>query len=263
MKSAVLHLSLCVFLKFASSDTKDEAAVRVVPNRSQFFQYESASLICELQGNSSSGWKIKRNTSKYVNKDCFNFCDEIKKSSCYFDDLYPSDTGVYWCESAAGESSNTVTIAVTGGSVILDSPVLPVIEGDDVTLSCRSKKTVSSHHTADFYKDGLLIRTSSTGNMTINSVSRSDEGLYRCNISGAGASPASRLTVRAFDAPAAQVMSVFRLIWHVVVATPYLLSTILLILIYRDNRRAARLVGGDRSYDVVMEIDEDKTRYRY
>ncbi|KAM8747296.1 uncharacterized protein AB9X84_015360 isoform 2-T3 [Acanthopagrus schlegelii] len=262
MKSAVLLFSLCVFLKFVSSDTKDEAALRVVPNRSQFFQYESVSLICELQGNSSSGWTIKRNTSKNINKDCFNFCDEIKKSYCYFDDIYPSDTGVYWCESAAGGSSNSVSISVTGGSVILEGPVLPVMVGDDVTLSCRSKKTVSSGLTAVFYKDGLLIRTSSTGNMTIRSISRSDEGLYRCNISGAGASPASRLTVRA-DAPAAQVMSVFRLTWHVVVATPYLLSTILLILIYRDNRRAARLVGGDRSYDVVMETEEDKTRYRY
>ncbi|XP_036967456.1 sialoadhesin-like isoform X3 [Acanthopagrus latus] len=223
MKSAVLLFSLCVFLKFVSSDTKDEAALRVVPNRSQFFQYESVSLI-------------------YV---------------------YPSDTGVYWCESAAGESSNSVSISVTGGDVILEGPVLPVMEGDDVTLSCRSKKTVSCNLTADFYKDGLLIGSSSTGNMTIHSVSRSDEGLYRCNISGAGASPASRLTVRAADAPAAQVMSVFRLIWHVVVATPYLLSTILLILIYRDNRRAARLVGGDRSYDVVMETEDDKPRYRY
>ena len=90
------------------------AALRVVPNRSQFFQYESVSLICELQGNSSTGWRIKRNTSKYINKDCFNFCDEIKKSSCYFEDVYPSDTGVYWCESAAGGSSNSVSISVTG-----------------------------------------------------------------------------------------------------------------------------------------------------
>ncbi|XP_030286921.1 carcinoembryonic antigen-related cell adhesion molecule 20-like isoform X2 [Sparus aurata] len=152
---------------------------------------------------------------------------------------------------------------MTAGDVILESPVLPVMEGDDVTLSCRSKKTVSCNHTADFYKDGLLIRTSSTGNMTIHSVSRSDEDLYRCNISGTGASIESGLNVRAVDAPAAQVMSVFRLIWHVVVATPYLLSTILLILIYRDNRRAARLVRGDRSYDVVMETEEDKTTYRY
>ncbi|XP_030286037.1 Fc receptor-like protein 5 [Sparus aurata] len=262
MKSAVLHLSLCVLLKFASSDAKHKAVLRVVPNRSQFFQYESVSLICELQGNSSE-WTIKRNTTKNINGECPPSLNRINKSYCYFEDVYSPDTGVYWCESAAGESSNTVTITMTAGDVILESPVLPVMEGDDVTLSCRSKKTVSSHHTADFYKDGLLIRTNSTGNMTIHRVSRSDEGLYRCNISGAGASIESRLIVRAVDAPAAQVMSVFRLTCHVVVATPYLLSTILLILIYRENRRAARLVRGDRSYDVVMETEEDKTTYRY
>ncbi|XP_030286039.1 low affinity immunoglobulin gamma Fc region receptor II-like [Sparus aurata] len=195
MKTAVLHLSLCVFLKFVSSDTKDEAVLRVVPNRSQFFWYESVSLICEPQGNSSE-WTIKRNTTKNINEQCPPSLHRINKSYCYFDDVYSGDTGVYWCESAAGESSNSVTITVTAGDVILESPVLPVMEGDDVTLSCRSKKTVSSNHTADFYKYGLLIRTSSTGNMTINRVSRSDEGLYRCNISGTGASIESRLTVR-------------------------------------------------------------------
>ena len=91
---------------------------------------------------------------------------------------------------------NIMMICPSGGDVILEGPVLPVMEGDDVTLSCRSKKTVSCNLTADFYKDGLLIGSSSTGNMTIHSVSRSDEGLYRCNISGAGASIESRLTVR-------------------------------------------------------------------
>ena len=98
--------------------------------------------------------------------------------------------------TVAAALHNVMMICPSGGEVILESPVLPVKEGDDVTLSCRSKKTVSSNHTADFYKDGLLIRSSSTGNMTIHSVSRSDEGLYRCNISGAGASIESRLTVR-------------------------------------------------------------------
>ncbi len=84
-------------------------------------------------------------------------------------------------------------ICHSGGHVILDSPVLPVMEGDDVTLSCR-EKTSSSDLTADFYKDGLLMGSSSTGNMTIHSVSKSDEGFYKCSISGAE-SPDSRLTV--------------------------------------------------------------------
>ncbi|XP_023254703.1 sialoadhesin-like, partial [Seriola lalandi dorsalis] len=80
------------------------------------------------------------------------------------------------------------------GSVILESPVLPVMEGESVSLRCRTRKNVSDL-TADFYKDGLLIGSSSTGNITIESVSRSDDGLYKCNISGAGESPQSRLMV--------------------------------------------------------------------
>ncbi|XP_042257395.1 uncharacterized protein LOC121889477 isoform X2 [Thunnus maccoyii] len=54
----------------------------------------------------------------------------------------------------------------------------------------------SSNLTAEFYRDGLHIGSSSTGHMTIHSVSKSDEGLYKCYISGAGESPDSWLAVR-------------------------------------------------------------------
>uniref|UniRef100_A0AAZ1XQV7 Ig-like domain-containing protein n=1 Tax=Oreochromis aureus TaxID=47969 RepID=A0AAZ1XQV7_OREAU len=81
-----------------------------------------------------------------------------------------------------------------GGSVILQSPVLPVMEGDDVTLLCKTK-TTPSNLPAAFYKDGSLIRKQPTGHMTIQHVSRSDEGLYKCDISGHGESPSSWITV--------------------------------------------------------------------
>lgn len=79
--------------------------------------------------------------------------------------------------------------------MILEGPVLPVAEGDAVTLSCRNK-TSSSSVPAVFYKDGLFIGISTTGNMTIHTVYKSHEGLYRCNISGEGESPGSWLAVR-------------------------------------------------------------------
>uniref|UniRef100_A0AAZ1XBH9 Ig-like domain-containing protein n=1 Tax=Oreochromis aureus TaxID=47969 RepID=A0AAZ1XBH9_OREAU len=104
------------------------------------------------------------------------------------------DSGVYWCESREGPISNMVNLTVTGGSVILQSPVLPVMEGDDVTLLCKTK-TTPSNLTAAFYKDGSLIRKQPTGHMTIQHVSRSDEGLYKCDISGHGESPSSWITV--------------------------------------------------------------------
>ncbi|XP_070710458.1 high affinity immunoglobulin gamma Fc receptor I-like [Pempheris klunzingeri] len=176
------------------------AALRVLPNRSQFFQYESVSLSCEQPGDSSD-WRVKMNTSSQINQDCvrdgFPSWNETTESGCLIPDLYPSDTGVYWCESAAGGCSDAVSITVTGGPVILEGPALPVMEGDAVTLSCRNQKTPSSNLTSDFYKDGRLIGSSSTGNLSIHRVSQSDEGLYRCNISGAGESLHSRLTVRA------------------------------------------------------------------
>lgn len=87
-------------------------------------------------------------------------------------------------------------ICPSGSSVILESPVLPVMVGDDVTLSCIAKTTSSSTLTAGFYKDGVLVRTSATANMSIHGVSKADEGLYKCTISEAGESPDSWLTVR-------------------------------------------------------------------
>ncbi|XP_020513284.2 low affinity immunoglobulin gamma Fc region receptor II-b [Labrus bergylta] len=182
------------------------AILRVLPNRSQFFRYESVSLSCEQLGG-STGWTVKRNTSKNTNEGCSKVWDGKNESECFSNDLYPFDSGVYWCESAAGECSDTVNITVYRGSVILESPALPVMEGGDVTLRCTNRNTSSSDSsdfdmtdssniTAEFYKNGLFIRSSSTGNMTIRGVSKSNEGLYKCNIPGVGQSLDSWLTVR-------------------------------------------------------------------
>ena len=77
--------------------------------------------------------------------------------------------------------------------MILQSPVLPVMEGEDLTLTCKTK--TSSNLPAGFYKDGSFIRTEPAGHMTIHHVSRSDEGLYKCNISSVGESPPSWVSV--------------------------------------------------------------------
>ena len=77
--------------------------------------------------------------------------------------------------------------------MILESPALPVMEGDNVTLQCR--KEGASKGRANFYKDGLLVNTSSAGELIIHSVSKSDEGLYKCSISGLGESAESWLAV--------------------------------------------------------------------
>ncbi|XP_039462282.1 low affinity immunoglobulin gamma Fc region receptor II-a-like [Oreochromis aureus] len=117
-------------------------------------------------------------------------------SYCTISNVYPEDSGEYWCETEGGNRSNKINITVTVGSVILESPAIPVIEEGNVTLWCRNK-TASSNFTTDFYKYGHPVHNSSTGNMTIHRVSKSDEGLYKCSISGVGESSESWLSVRA------------------------------------------------------------------
>ncbi|XP_014835709.1 PREDICTED: Fc receptor-like A, partial [Poecilia mexicana] len=95
---------------------------------------------------------------------------------------------------SGSSSSSSIQLSVSGGSVILQSPVLPVMEGDDVTLSCRAKSPAHNLPAA-FYKDGSFIGHETTGNLTLNPVRRSDEGLYKCSISGQGESPSSRISV--------------------------------------------------------------------
>ncbi|KAL3050831.1 hypothetical protein OYC64_001154 [Pagothenia borchgrevinki] len=170
----------------------NEAAFRIVSTRLQLFEQESVSFHCEgLDG--STQLRGIRDAGEFIST-----CSEkTPVLYCTIKRAYSGDSGDYWCEADGGERSHSVTISVNGGSVILESPVLPVREGSAVTLSCRNKTTTSSILSADFYKDGHLIRSSSTGNITIQNVSKSDEGLYKCSISDSEESPESRLTVRA------------------------------------------------------------------
>ncbi|XP_059210525.1 low affinity immunoglobulin gamma Fc region receptor II-b-like [Centropristis striata] len=167
----------------------DAAFLRITPNRLQHFKSDSVSFDC-VGSDASTNLRVKKT------KDCDPECDieTYAGSSSTIDRIYPSDSGEYWCETGGGERNNRVNITVTAGPVILESPVRPVMEGESVTLSCRTK--TSTNLPADFFKDGRLIMESSSAEATIQNVSKSDEGLYRCSISGGGRSPESWLAVR-------------------------------------------------------------------
>ncbi|KAM3591099.1 uncharacterized protein V6R79_022379 [Siganus canaliculatus] len=249
----VAALTLLLLLNSLDS-TSARVSLTVSPKRSQFFKYERFLVSCEEDGSGDeeeaegAGWRVMKRMTDGEVFPC--------PSSCLISAAFPStDTGEYWCQTGPGETSNTVNITVTGGAVILDSPVLPVPAGDNVTLTCRQEAS-TCNLTADFYKDGVHVGTRSTGTLSLVGVSGSDEGLYSCKVCGHEESPRSFLAVRA--PPREQStphLSVFTLVRPLVVGAPYLLSTVVLGLIYWDRTRAKRTRRGRQACDdVVMEM---------
>ncbi|XP_026180435.1 low affinity immunoglobulin gamma Fc region receptor II-c-like isoform X2 [Mastacembelus armatus] len=159
------------------------------PNRSQFFRYDYISLTC-----APSKWTVKRNTSQRTSQTCNRDFGALQQSSCNLMNVYPSDSGVYWCESEQKQRSNILNITVAAGPVILEMPPLPVTEGDEVVLRCSFKEK-STPKSPSFYKNDVFIGTESEGKMILPAVSKSDEGFYKCQHPTEGESPQSFLAV--------------------------------------------------------------------
>ncbi|XP_039679381.1 high affinity immunoglobulin gamma Fc receptor I-like isoform X2 [Perca fluviatilis] len=189
-----IRLLMTVFLQLGAHTQKVDGAFWIIPTRLQLFEYESVSFKC-VGFDGLTGWNVLRNIKTEISTCGLSKWGVSNESSCTIKGAFPDDSGEYWCESGGGKRSISVHITVTAGSVILESPAHPVMEGEAVSLSCRNK-TSSFNLRADFYKYGRLVSSSSTGEMTLRSVSKSDEGLYMCSISGVGESPESWLSIR-------------------------------------------------------------------
>ncbi|XP_065108575.1 leukocyte immunoglobulin-like receptor subfamily A member 3 [Paramisgurnus dabryanus] len=169
-------------------------SLTISSNRSQHFSSESLSLSCE-DHSKSTGWTVRRYTNTLGTCSSSIFGSE-PGSTCTIRSLYTSDTGVYWCQSESGEKLHHVNISVHDVDVILDSPVHPVTEGDNLTLCCLYRDKKPSKLKAEFYKDGSLVQNQTTGDMMIiPTVSKSHEGFYYCKHPERGASPKSWISV--------------------------------------------------------------------
>ncbi|XP_030635216.1 Fc receptor-like protein 3 [Chanos chanos] len=175
-----------------SSGLSPPASLIISSNKTQHFTSDSLSLSCEVQSN-STGWTVRRYTDNGEVSSCSSDWGSVTGSTCSISSLQSSDSGVYWCQSDSGGNSNPLNITVTYGDVILESPVHPVTEGDTLTLHCRYRYDPSDLR-ADFYKDGSVLQNQTTGEMTIPTVSKSDEGLYWCKHPERGESPKSWIT---------------------------------------------------------------------
>ncbi|KAL0970759.1 hypothetical protein UPYG_G00246970 [Umbra pygmaea] len=201
------------------------------------------------------------------------------------DKVKTSDSGVYWCQSGSDVLS-AVSITVHGGHVILESPALPVTEGHSVSLRCRYRKNNRAKEsfsclTADFYRDGSLISNESTGEMTIPVVNKSDDGLWKCRCGNHGDSPESWMTVTdaipstksptipstttpTIPSPCPSLpkscISLSRLLYSLLVVSPYLMVTPILLGKYRESRISTPAATGDAwNEETEKEMEDDVT----
>ncbi|XP_026179202.1 Fc receptor-like protein 5 isoform X3 [Mastacembelus armatus] len=260
--TSVQMLLAVVSVLSCRTDQGPTARLTLRPSSSQFFEGDSFSLRCE-EDDSSAGWTLRRNTTRETRTQCGPDWGTSAGSSCNISYIVPSDSGVYWCESREGATSQSINITVSGGAVILQSPVLPVMEGENITLICRTQ--TSSDLPADFYKHGSLIIDRPTSHVTILHVSKADEGVYRCNIRGHGESPPSWISVTGTPTTTAPpttgapptttaplpdpdpLQQVFTVVRYLVVFCPYVISTVLMVSLYRH-----RPTGNHLSVSMVM-----------
>uniref|UniRef100_A0A672F1Y9 Ig-like domain-containing protein n=1 Tax=Salarias fasciatus TaxID=181472 RepID=A0A672F1Y9_SALFA len=247
----VLQL-LCLTFTLISTTLPSLQGLTVSPSRSQFLQGDSVSLSCE-----EDGWTVWRKTSRRQRSSCEDGWGKPAGSSCSIGYMFTWDSGVYWCESREGAAGSSINITVAD-TVVLQSPVLPVMEGQDVTLGCRT--SAPSTLSASFFKDGVFIGTESTGHMTLRHVSRSAEGLYRCSFRGVGESPPSWISVSApptkaappteetpprSGAPPISITSlqlVVRVFCYLVVFSLNSISTLLTVSLYQDRTKGEEAV---------------------
>lgn len=90
--------------------------LRMDPNKSQFFRYDNIILTCQDHSN-ATGWTVRRKTPEGGVRTCSSSWGSLSSSSsssCTVSNIYPTDSGVYWCESTDGKTSNAVNITITG-----------------------------------------------------------------------------------------------------------------------------------------------------
>uniref|UniRef100_A0A452TB67 Sialoadhesin n=1 Tax=Ursus maritimus TaxID=29073 RepID=A0A452TB67_URSMA len=96
-------------------------------------------------------------------------------------DLGPADSGQYTCSAsnALGNSSSTLDFHAKVAHVLI-SPTAEVVEGQGVTLSCRSGLSPSPDIRFSWYRNGALLLEGSSSSLQLSAASSTDAGSYYC-----------------------------------------------------------------------------------
>ncbi|CAN9509368.1 unnamed protein product [Ophioblennius macclurei] len=240
-----LVLLLQALLEGSCSHRAGADPLRIVPSRLQLFQYDKVVFRCEGTG-------LGRRTVMRRVGDMETFCGSDRETSeglCEISTAFIFNSGQYWCSAEGGERSDAVNITVTAGPLILDSPAVPVMVGEDVTLRCLTKAE-GSDVVADFYRNGSLFETGLRGSVRIQKMSVNHSGFYKCVVTGYGESAESWLAVRE-RIPSDQGVFSWAIIWTM--ATPLLLVLGAVVYVSLKRRRLARRTAEAPSANALPE----------
>ncbi|GLD71256.1 sialoadhesin-like protein [Lates japonicus] len=230
MKATLLLLLLLIHRRSAHG----RASVKVVPNKSQFSEYDNILVSCEHFG--SGEWTVWRYTTQSLElSQCGSGWGILTSSTCEMTSVKPASSGVYWCESKHRQSSNAVSITITDDSDLVFLTVSPdssqLSEYENLSLSCGDNSSSHgwrikrfphagdpSNHKVSSYGDTWETLTSSGCSFTL--IKKSVSAVYWYTPSSHPESAPSELRL-------------LRVIRYMVVISPYLVSTVLMVSKYR------------------------------
>ncbi|MGH0180493.1 UNVERIFIED_CONTAM: hypothetical protein FKN15_016896 [Acipenser sinensis] len=161
-----------------------QTTLTLEPPFPEIFTGETVTLRCGVEGG-SAGWKYLWYKDSEDTPVLQTAGRSITGDSYTITAATVSDQGQYCCRRQREDQplyshlSDKVILTVSDQWVILQTPLQPVFEGDTLTLRCRDR--YNSHITkVVFYKDNKELQSQAGTELSVDHVSKSDEGSYKC-----------------------------------------------------------------------------------
>ncbi|XP_062932438.1 sialoadhesin [Cynocephalus volans] len=130
----------------------------------------------------SHGGLIVASTSGETNYSSrFSVSSAPNSLSLEIRDLEPADSGEYKCSAtnSLGNATSTMDFHANAARLLI-SPAAEVVEGQAVTLSCRSGLTPMSDPRFSWYLNGALLLEGPSSSLLLPAASSTDAGSYHC-----------------------------------------------------------------------------------